>query len=734
MKNVWLMLGMLVCIFTSCSDGGDNEPITPPSSKPEVSIPEITIDSSILSNGLNFEPSQSEKSISFSASSDWTLTIAETRSGTAWCTASPTSGTKGNATVKFTTIANTDAGDRSVAVTIKAGAASKTFTITQKGSKSLLVTTKKYELSQDGGEIEIEVKANIEYQMEVSESAKEWITEVAGRAIETHKHVFNVAASEEAVKREGEIYFKSGDIVETVKVYQAGEAILLLSKNEFTVSHAGETISVDVISNVEYGVQMPNVEWLSEIAAGRAMSSHALQFCVVANDTHDERSAEIVFYDKNSGLKEVLKVVQKGQKIVMSEKVVEVKNEGEVFDVEINDIYETGIESYPFNGGMVKVELIDYSNHTIKFSVTPNNNIEKRETLIFFVDKNSVARDTITVIQPGLAPAQGFEMISLGDNLSMHSKGLALQYSGVKDFNDFWEAKYDEAICQKIYSKFEDAFDFIFFLYNTSGDEFSYGGFSYPINRNISGIGRDNVNISSRFGTNGRLRNINHLTLRTSIFSGGPFLHELVHHWGAAYIGQEYATPSGTYGTESHWGTTDINGVLGGFDYNTLQRNVDGNSKKYKATAQGILNNGFGGFSQELSSAYYAPIELYLMGLIPASEVPDMHVFKNVIVEEDTAIGGVFYADEEITYTIEDFIEEYGERVPDYQSSQKDFRALVVVVTDEPVSAEHWTLIERDILKQEKQGTVNDRMQTNFWEATGGRATLTMSGIDKFLK
>ena len=164
------MLGMLVCMFTSCSDGGDNEPITPPSSKPEVSIPEITIDSSILSNGLNFEPSQSEKSISFSASSDWTLTIAETRSGTAWCTASPTSGTKGNATVKFTTIANTDAEDRSVAVTIKAGAASKTFTITQKGSKSLLVTTKKYELSQDGGEIEIEVKANIEYQMEVSES------------------------------------------------------------------------------------------------------------------------------------------------------------------------------------------------------------------------------------------------------------------------------------------------------------------------------------------------------------------------------------------------------------------------------------------------------------------------------------------------------------------------------------------------------------------------------------
>jgi hypothetical protein len=87
-----------------------------------------------------------------------------------------------------------------------------------------------------------------------------------------------------------------------------------------------------------------------------------------------------------------------------------------------------------------------------------------------------------------------------------------------------------------------------------------------------------------------------------------------------------------------------------------------------------------------------------------------------------------------VTYTIEDFIARFGERIPDYQSSQKDFQALVVVVTDEPVSDEEWALIESDILKQEKQGPVNDEMQTNFWEATGGRATITLSGIDKFLK
>ena len=69
-----------------------------------------------------------------------------------------------------------------------------------------------------------------------------------------------------------------------------------------------------------------------------------------------------------------------------------------------------------------------------------------------------------------------------------------------------------------------------------------------------------------------------------------------------------------------------------------------------------------------------------------------------------------------------------------YNESQKEFRAIVVIVTDKPVSDEHWEIIKNDLLKQETPGEVNDNEQTNFWEATGGRATLTLSGIDKFLK
>ena len=298
-------------VLASCSDGGSDSPDNPtpqPNPTPEETA-SITIDSSITSNGVDFDAKGGEKTVSFSANKDWTLSVATPTNGTVWCTPSATNGVKGDATVKFTVKENSDYDDRSVSVTIKAGTASKTFTITQKGTDALLVTSTKFEVPQEGGSIEVEVKANISYELQISETAKSWISEAKSRALTTKKHAFTIAASEEYEKREGEIHIKSGDKLEIVKVYQAGGAIMMLSKNDCSVSSEGETISVDIKSNIEYGVQMPNVDWITDAPASRAASSHTLKYVILPNETPDARSAEIIFYDKNSSLKDTLKVV-----------------------------------------------------------------------------------------------------------------------------------------------------------------------------------------------------------------------------------------------------------------------------------------------------------------------------------------------------------------------------------------------------------------------------------------
>lgn len=211
-----VLTAVLMCAnFISCSKD-NNEPITPEEA------PTITIDPNIITNGLVFVTESDEKTISFTTNADWTLSVAATTGGSTWCTPSVTSGSKGSAAVKFTTTENTDYEDRSVAVTIKTGTTSKTFTITQKCKDAMLLTSDKFEVSQKGGAINIEVKANVNYQMEISETAKDWITQTSTRALTTHKHTFNIAANEEYNKREGEIYFINGKQKEIVKVYQTG--------------------------------------------------------------------------------------------------------------------------------------------------------------------------------------------------------------------------------------------------------------------------------------------------------------------------------------------------------------------------------------------------------------------------------------------------------------------------------------------------------------------------------
>lgn len=398
------LFGMLLLAISLCLSacGEIENPIEPtPDPKPEEVKSEITIDADIITNGLSFTSATGEKSISFTTNEDWTLSIATTQNGDAWCSASTTSGTKGNVNVKFSVTENTSYDDRSVSVTIKSGTASKTFTITQKYAEALLLTTNKYELSQEGGTIEIEVKANIDYEMEIAESAKDWITEATTRALSTYKHSLNIATNEEVEKREGEIYFKSGDKVEIVKVYQAGGALILLSKGEYTVSANGETISVDIKSNIEYGVQMPDVDWITEVVT-RGMSSHSLQYNISPNEEYDNRSAEIIFYDKNSDLKETLKVTQ-AQKdaIVISEKNISIAKEGGIVGIKVNTNVDIDVQIPTEYSWVTLVETRSLDEKSVSLAIEENTSqVERRATITITNERNTVS-ETVIITQEG---------------------------------------------------------------------------------------------------------------------------------------------------------------------------------------------------------------------------------------------------------------------------------------------------------------------------------------------
>ena len=370
------------------------------------------------------------------------MSVASTTSGTTWCTASVTSGTKGSATVKFTVTENTEYENRSVSVTIKSGTATKTFTISQKGVDALLVTTDKYEVSQEGGTIEIEVKANIDYKMEISEKAKEWIKESSSRALTAYKHKLDIAANEEVEKREGEITFKSGDKVEIVKIYQTGAgALILLSKNDYYASSAGETITVELRSNCEYEVEMPNVEWIKNTEASRAMSSHSLKYDILPNETYESREAIIIYKETNGTIADTLSIIQ-AQKdaILLTKKEIEVNYTGGAIEVKLesNIDYEIIMPEEKWITESSSRTLVAYSK---TYYIDENTDKESRSCKIIYQNTTKNIADTLSIIQKGKSNYLHFET----DEPVIWSC-----YGGYKKINIFSDMAYELSRIEKV--------------------------------------------------------------------------------------------------------------------------------------------------------------------------------------------------------------------------------------------------------------------------------------------
>lgn len=212
------------------------------------------------------------------------------------CTVTPSNGKAGDNNIQIKVAANKGYDDRNVSLTIMAGGTSKTVIINQKQQDALTLTANKFEVGKNGGKINVEVKANIQYEVIISETSKSWISQSPKtRGLTSNNLSFDIAPSEEYDKRTGEIIIQSGELSETVHVYQSGEGVLLLTKSEYSVSDKGETIAVDLKSNFEFDVKMPDADWVQSAAKTRGMSSHTLYYTIAPNETYDSREAEIIF-------------------------------------------------------------------------------------------------------------------------------------------------------------------------------------------------------------------------------------------------------------------------------------------------------------------------------------------------------------------------------------------------------------------------------------------------------
>ena len=107
-----------------------------------------------------------------------------------------------------------------IVVTNKKNKKSETVTVTQAQRDVIAVAQNRYYINSKGGNIEIEVSNNVDFDVEIS---ADWITQVQTRALNEQTLVFAVATNTALVAREGTIKFisKDGSITQTIKINQA---------------------------------------------------------------------------------------------------------------------------------------------------------------------------------------------------------------------------------------------------------------------------------------------------------------------------------------------------------------------------------------------------------------------------------------------------------------------------------------------------------------------------------
>ena len=356
----------------------------------------------ISPNELTFKSEGEEKAFAITSNSAWIITNPST-----WCKINPTQG-NGNSTITAIADPSEEYDDRNFNLTIKAGETTKVVTVTQKKKDAIILTKEKYDIPTEGDNITVEVKSNITYSTIIPAGHNEWIKQVEtkqlGRGLETKNLNFQISANPTTNKREGIIVIKdnSSSLADTIHVYQAQKDELILTQDTYNVSSEGENINVELRSNVDYEVIIPEdvKDWVNRITS-RSSRVDNLIFNIAANPTYDNRSAKVIIKDKNSELADTLNINQtQVNAIILTQEKYEIPSEGQNIKIEVKSNIKYDI-IIPDNARewIKQIQSRALITNIINLSISANTSYEQRAAEIVVKDKSSNLSDTIRITQ-----------------------------------------------------------------------------------------------------------------------------------------------------------------------------------------------------------------------------------------------------------------------------------------------------------------------------------------------
>lgn len=321
-------------------------------------------------------------------------------SGQTWCKVSPTNGNKGTSIVYIDVAENGSYDERNAKITFKSDTVSRVITVTQKQKDALLLSTNKIELTRFETDIVVVVKSNVKYSYQIGPSAQSWIsssTTSDTRGLTESALSFHISKND-GKKREGKIVIQSGNLSETVTVYQEGEdPSIVLTEDEYVVRSEGEEIAIQVKSNIEYDMIIPPyADWIEKIST-RAMSDFTHYLFVKPNDSYDSREAEIIFRCDEENLSDTVRITQLQKDAILvakSEYEIRAEETSLSFDLSANVDFDVTISV-----GWIRLapKTMSLKDTTLVFEIDKNESFENREGIITV--SNGDISQSIKVIQ-----------------------------------------------------------------------------------------------------------------------------------------------------------------------------------------------------------------------------------------------------------------------------------------------------------------------------------------------
>ena len=350
---------------------------------------------------INFTDQGGTQSITFTANRDWSVSSSDS-----WCKVSPSSGNKadGNITITLTCEPNTTYDPRSATLTARVEELSETITVTQDTNLGLLVSPTSYDLTNAAQSIEVEVRANVKYSVEIDAACKDWITQTGTKALSTEKITFSIAANESYDNREGKITIKQtdGNLSETIVVKQSQTNGLFITTPEYDLSNEDHTLSVEVKANVSFQVT-PQVDWIKYVET-KALTSSTIVLSIEANKTYDDRTGTVLVKQTNGDLSGTITINQKQTDgLFVTPMDVDVDNAEHTVELEVknNVSYDVVIPDDAKEWISIKSNTATkaLADNKVTLAIAQNTTYDNREASITIKQTDGPLAETVTIKQ-----------------------------------------------------------------------------------------------------------------------------------------------------------------------------------------------------------------------------------------------------------------------------------------------------------------------------------------------